>query len=315
MAEQDYSRGEGVTPIQEMTTRQLRMYIRERAEEARKRVSTISDIGDTPEAFQDQLFYVRSFGSGMGGAIKKDTSRMSKEEMAMYAYALRDLNMLDTESRFAMDEDYRKNKDRYTSFVKKMASEKNLSDESRAHWAKYLTEKGNARKAGYKEYKEFINFLKSIDQTIATYGYETVQDMFYSEGNQHRQELVERVLFETFNDNKGSGKTPADLLIIVEEELTKYDKFGNLKPEETAEPETVVSFQETKRDQKRAAKKAPKVKKGTSGAKKKTGAKKLPKAPKVKKSPAKKGKNDIKTQIKGKLKDATVHEKQGTQKL
>ena len=168
------------------------------------------------------------------------------------------------------------------------------------------------RKAGYKEYKEFINFLKSIDQTIATYGYETVQDMFYSEGNQHRQELVELVLFETFNDNKGSGKTPADLLEIVEEELSKYDKFGNLKPEETAEPETVVSFQETKRDQKRAAKKAPKAKKGTSGAKKKTGAKKLPKAPKVKKSPAKKGKNDIKTQIKGKLKDATVHEKQGT---
>ena len=287
MAEQDYSRGEGVTPIQEMTTRQLRMYIRERAEEAQKRVSTISDIGDTPEAFQDQLFYVRSFGSGIGGAIKKDTSRMSKEEMAMYAYALRDLNMLDTESRFAMDEDYRKNKDRYTSFVKKMASDKNLSDESRAHWAKYLTEKGNAR----------------------------VQDMFYSEGNQHRQELVERVLFETFNDNKGSGKTPADLLEIVEDELSKYDAFGNLKPEETAEPEKVVSFQETKRDQKRAAKKAPKAKKGTSGTKKKTGAKKLPKVPKGKKAPAKKGKNDIKTQIKGKLKDVTVHEKQGTQKL
>ena len=60
MAERDYKRGEGITPIQEMTTRQLRKYIRERAEEAQERLTSIQNdkrlnIEDMSRAFQDQL--------------------------------------------------------------------------------------------------------------------------------------------------------------------------------------------------------------------------------------------------------------------
>lgn len=319
MAEKDYTRGEGITPIQEMTTRQLRKYIRERAEEAQARLDTLADLEDTSEAFQEQLKYVESFGSVRGGAIKKDTSRMLKDEMAMYAYALRDLNMLDTESKYARDSEYKQNKDRYTSFVKKMASDKNLSDESRAHWKEYLTDKGNVRKAGYAEYKEYINFIKSIDETIATYGYETVQDKYYAEENQHRQELVSQVLYNTYMDHKGEGLDPGELLDLVDAELNKYDAFGNLKPEEVPAPQedNVIPF-ETKRETKRQAKKAPKkarkkvpINKTLKKAKKnfKKGLKKS------KKPTASKGKNTVKTQRRGKMKGGTVREKQGTKKL
>ena len=90
MAERDYMRGEGVTPIQQRTTRQLRRDIRERAEEAQERLASIQNdkrlnIEDMSRAFQDQLSYVQNFGHGRSGGIMKDTSRMSKEQMAEYA--------------------------------------------------------------------------------------------------------------------------------------------------------------------------------------------------------------------------------------
>ena len=121
MAEKDYHYGEqnkGVTPIQDMSTRQLRRYIRERADEANKRISTIKNIEDTPQALQDQLFMLQSFGRGRSGGVIKDTSRMDKVDMVEYAYALRDFNMLDTSSKFSRDQDYRQNRKKYEAFVK-----------------------------------------------------------------------------------------------------------------------------------------------------------------------------------------------------
>ena len=223
MAERDYMRGEGVTPIQDMTTRQLRKYIRERAEEAQARLDSINsaknlDIEDMPLAFQDQLRHVQSFGTGRSGGIKKDTSRMSKEEMAEYAYAVRDLNMLDTESKYARNLEYKENKERYQKFVQERLKSK--KPEEREYWKQFVTEKGNVKKSGYKEYKEFINFLKAIDEVQASYGYETIKDKYYDEKDQTKKEEVASLLLEVYEENKGSGLSMGQL---VEKFNEKYE--------------------------------------------------------------------------------------------
>lgn len=230
MAELDYMRGEnnaGVTPIQEMNTRQLRKYIRERAEEAQERMATIKDLEDMPAAFQSQYSFVHSFGTGRGGAIKKDTSRMTKEEMAEYAYALRDLNMLDTESRYAQNQDYKENRQKYESFIRERTREDNPNKEERDRWRKYVTEKGNVSKRGYKEYKDFINFIRNIDEVMSTYGYETIKDFYYDETDAQERQIVEDLLIDTYEENKGEGLTPSELIDIFNEKLEAHKAEKN----------------------------------------------------------------------------------------
>lgn len=292
MAEQDYKRGEGVTPIQEMTTRQLRRYIRERAEEAQERLDSISsmknyDIGDTSKAFQDQLSYVQSFGSGRGGAIKKDTSRITKEEMAQYAYALRDLNMLDTESKYARDLDYKENKDRYQRFIQERTRSDNPNKADREYWSKYLTEKGNIKKSGYMEYKNFVNFLRGIEEVKASYGYETIKDLYYDEKDQNKKEAVADLLVETFKENQGQGLAMSEL---VDRFMDKYNDLN--KPPITPE--------------------APKRATPKKTAKKPTN---KPKLPKGKKAASKKSKQNIQAKTTGKMRSGTIREKQGTKKI
>lgn len=229
MAERDYKRGEGVTPIQDMTTRQLRRYIRERAEEANARLDSIKsaknmDVEDMSRAFQDQLSYVQSFGSGRSGALKKDTSRMSKEQMAEYAYAIRDLNMLDTESKYAKDLDYRENKERYEQFIKNKVSAENINAADREYWQQFITAKGNVSKRGYTEYKNFINYIKNIDDVIAAYGYETIKDKYYDETDPQTKAAVENLLSEVYFENRGSGMSTGDLVEAFNDRLEDYKK-------------------------------------------------------------------------------------------
>ena len=276
MAERDYMRGEGVTPIQEMSTRQLRRYVRERAEEARYRVDTLSDDAWLPRAFQEQLEYVESFGRGRSGGIKKDTSRMSKVEMVEYAYALRDLNILDTESKYAKDTDYKENKERYQSFVRNQLN--SLNPESREYWSQFLTPKGNISKRGYQEYKNFINFIKNIDESMTTYGYETIKDIYYDQSDKKKKDEVEQLLIRTYEENKGKGLTPSQLIDDF------YDRLNEQRAQQ--------SKPTTKAKPKKAATPSVKAKKG--------------KAPK--------SGNNIQT--KGvKMRNGAVREKQGTKKL
>ena len=276
MAERDYMRGEGVTPIQEMSTRQLRRYVRERAEEARYRVDTLSDDAWLPRAFQEQLEYVESFGRGRSGGIKKDTSRMSKVEMVEYAYALRDLNILDTESKYAKDTDYKENKERYQSFVRNQLN--SLNPESREYWSQFLTPKGNISKRGYQEYKNFINFIKNIDESMTTYGYETIKDIYYDQSDKKKKDEVEQLLIRTYEENKGKGLTPSQLIDDFYDRLNEQ-RAQQRKPKTKAKP-------------KKAATPSVKAKKG--------------KAPK--------SGNNIQT--KGvKMRNGAVREKQGTKKL
>ena len=230
MAELDYMRGEnkgGVTPIQDMNTRQLRMYIRERAEEAQARINTIRDIEDTPQAFQSQYSFVASFGTGRSGGIKKDTSRMTKEEMEEYAYALRDLNMLDTESRYAMNEDYKQNRQKYESFIRERTREDNPNKEERDKWKKFITEKDNVSKRGYQEYKNFINFVRNIDEVMSTYGYETIKDFYYDATDAEEMQYVEDLLVEVYEENLGEGLTPSELIDQFNERLEEHKREKN----------------------------------------------------------------------------------------
>ena len=238
MAEKDYHRGEqnkGVTPIQDMSTRQLRRYIRERADEANKRISTIRDIEDTPQALQDQLFMLQSFGRGRSGGVIKDTSRMDKLDMVEYAYALRDFNMLDTSSKFSRDQDYRQNRKKYETFVKKQWD--SIDQEAKKYWSQFKTEKGNVSKKGYQEYKNFVNFLKSIEHTISTYGYETVAGQYYDQTGEVElsKDEVEQIALDVFQENSGKGLETKDITQILLDELDK--KRNPKKKEEAPEPE------------------------------------------------------------------------------
>ena len=282
MAEKDYHRGEqnkGVTPIQDMSTRQLRRYIRERADEANKRISTIKDIEDTPQALQDQLFMLQSFGRGRSGGVIKDTSRMDKLDMVEYAYALRDFNMLDTSSKFSRDQDYRQNRKKYETFVKKQWD--SIDQEAKKYWSQYKTEKGNVSKKGYQEYKNFVNFLKSIEHTISTYGYETIAGQYYDQTGEVElsKDEVEQIALDVFQENAGKGLETKDITQILLDELDK--KRNPKKEEEAPEPE----FKDRVR-----SKKAKGPKKG------------------------KKSTQNIGTKTGGKMKNGRVREKQGLSK-
>lgn len=282
MAEKDYHRGEqnkGVTPIQDMSTRQLRRYIRERADEANKRISTIRDIEDTPQALQDQLFMLQSFGRGRSGGVIKDTSRMDKLDMVEYAYALRDFNMLDTSSKFSKDQDYRQNRKKYETFVKNQWS--SIDQEAKKYWSQFKTEKGNVSKKGYQEYKNFVNFLKSIEHTISTYGYETVAGQYYDQTGEVElsKDEVEQIALDVFQENAGKGLENKDVTRIL---LDKLDEKRNPKKEEEApKPE----FKDRVR-----SKKVKGPKKG------------------------KKSSQNIGTKTGGKMKNGRVREKQGLSK-
>ena len=282
MAEKDYHRGEqnkGVTPIQDMSTRQLRRYIRERADEANKRISTIKDIEDTPQALQNQLFMLQSFGRGRSGGVIKDTSRMDKVDMVEYAYALRDFNMLDTSSKFSRDQDYRQNRKKYEAFVKNQWD--SIDQEAKKYWSQYKTEKGNVSKKGYQEYKNFVNFLKSIENTISTYGYETIAGQYYDQTGEVElsKDEVEQIALEVFQENAGKGLETKDITTILLDELDK--KRNPSKKEEAPEPE----FEDRVR-----SKKVKGPKKG------------------------KKSSQNIGTKTGGKMKNGRVREKQGLSK-
>ena len=273
MAERDYMRGEGVTPIQDMSTRQLRRYIRERAEEAQERLNSMKDPEEAPRSWQEQLEYVSSFGLGRGGGIKKDTSRMDKITMAEYAYALRDLNMLDTYSKYSRDQDYKENKQRYQNFVKEQL--RSLNPNSREYWSQFVTEKGNISKKGYKEYKNYINWIKNLDDVMSTYGYETIKDIYYDQTDQEQKQEVEDMLLETWEENKGKGLTPSQLIDNF------YDKLDS---------------------QKKAKKKAA-PKKPSKGSRKGS------------RSTGKKSGNNVDIKQGAKMKNGRVREKQTTKKL
>ena len=204
MAFQNYKQTES---IQTMTARQLRLYISESAAEAQERIDSLKGgIEDLPQAMQDIYAEI----SGRSGKILKGTSNLSKEEMQYRAFMLRDFNFMDIYSGYAKNADYEANKQRYESFM-----EGQMQDPlTRSYWEKYKTKTGKWSKTGYKAYKEYINTLKNIQPMIEAYGYETIKDQYVQAKkgkDPQKSKAIERLLVQTFIENKGKGLTQAEL--------------------------------------------------------------------------------------------------------
>ena len=242
MARQAYAEDQS---IHSMTTRQLRQYIADKAEEAQKRLD--SAVGeDTTKAFREAAWEIM----GRSGKVKRSTSNMSKDEMREYAYALRQFNSLDTKSGFAQSVEWKENKSRYESFIR------NRIAEGDTYWEKFLTAKGNISKRGYKEYKDYIDFIKGIQDYKSQFGYRTLKQyaesaMEYGKGEELKD--LNKLLTEVFNESKGKGFSQAQLIERFELRLNE------------------MNAEEAKKKTKPATIKAKKAKKSKSNIKVKKG--------------------------------------------
>lgn len=224
MARQPYAEDQN---IHSMTTRQLRQYISDKATEAQKRLDSVKGE-ETTKAFREAAWEITSHT----GKVKRSTSNMSKEEMREYAYALRQFNSLDSTSGFAKSIEWKENKARYETFVK------NRIAEGDSYWTKYLTSKGNISKRGYQEYKDYINFIKSIQEYKASFGYRTLKQyaeeaLQYGRGSELKD--LNNLLNEVFVESRGKGYTQAQLIERFELRLNEINekeakKASTVKP-------------------------------------------------------------------------------------
>lgn len=247
MAREEYDQTES---LQNMTTRELRGYIYDKAREAQQRLDTMK-LENQPRSVKDAASYI----VGLNGKVKRSTSYMSKVEMVEYAYQLREFNMLDVTSGYAKDADYRANQQRYETFIK------NRVEQGEDYWKKYLSKSDPSKvlKSGYKDYKNYINYLRAIETVKEQYGYRTLKE--YAENvkpgqsKQRRRALISKMLLENYTSAQGQGLTEKQLIERFEKMLADYDEKHAKKP-------ATKSGKLTKKIKKAAKKTAKGVKKG-----------------------------------------------------
>lgn len=198
--------------IHSMTTRQLRQYIADKAEEAQTRIDTSEK--EPTKAFREAKADI----IGRNGKVRKSTSYMSKAEMREYAYALRQFNSLDTTSGFAQSVEWKENKSKYETFVK------NRIDEGSAFWKQFKTDKGNISKRGYKAYKDYISFIKGIADYRSQFGYRTL--LQYAESTEKGKEIIDKKTVSNEDLKKlGISREDFEKLNISFEDLTEMNKM------------------------------------------------------------------------------------------
>lgn len=211
MARQPYSNDQS---INSMTTRQLRQYIADKAGEAQKRLDSI-DLDDASKAFQNAASKITK-----GKKVKRSTSNMSKVQMQDYAYRLDNFNSMDLESGFAQSLEWKRDKASYEGFIKNQ-----IKNNPNSYWAKYKTEKGNISKKGYEEYREYIVFIRSLEditeeytyETVSKYGKQAVQD------SPERARFVSQLMIETFKKSQQEGWDQGRLNKEFKKALRDYD--------------------------------------------------------------------------------------------
>lgn len=239
--------------IHSMTTRQLRLYISEKGKEAQSRLDSL-DVGTADRALRESIASI----TGRSGKVKLGTSNMDKAQMREMAYALRTFNTLDTDSGFALRTDWQKNKARYEKFVQ------NRIAEGDSYWKQYLTAKGNVSKKGYEDYKEYIGFIKEIENVKYQFTYKTlkqygVDQMMSGEESKQRLKAMSKLLNKVYSESKGKGFTTSQLI----------DKF-NLEWDEYVETHDFKTSQPKLKAPKIAKVKTKKQKSTTSNVKVKT---------------------------------------------
>lgn len=235
MARKSYLTDSGTEKnIHEMTTRELRGYIYQKARDAQERLDT-ADMSTASKAFKDAAAVI----TNRSGKVMKSTSNMTKAEMRERAYELRQFESLDTTSTFAKSIEWQQNKEKYKSFMRTQLEDPLFRDQ----FKKYLTKKGleqyeqyrkgeielkdvtGISKTGYQEYKNYISFLSNISTVIESYGYETIkQYAVESKKDPQRAKVIERLLFKIYEDGKGKGWTQAELAKKFSQALDEYDK-------------------------------------------------------------------------------------------
>lgn len=261
MARQRYKQDQS---IHSMTTRQLRQYIADKAEEAQTRLDT-SNMESTTKAFRDAASEI----TGRSGKVKKSTSYMSKAEMREYAYALRQFNSLDTTSGFAQSIEWKENKQRYESFIRNRIAEGSF------YWEKYLTPKGNVSKRGYQDYKDFINFIKGNEEYKLQFGYRTLTQYAESMMKDDKSKLFDKVtklLSKVFTESRGKGYSQAELndrfKMELEDLLDREDRANERALQRAvAKKNAVKQAKRLKKDLKKTKKKVKKVAKKAASAK------------------------------------------------
>lgn len=220
--------------IHDMTTRQLRGYIYDKAREAQKRLDS-ADLGESSKAFRDAARAI----TNRSGRVMLSTSNMTKSEMRERAYDLRQFESLDTTSTFSKSIEWKQNAEKYKSFMRTQLEDPLFRED----FMKYLTKKGVAQyeqyrkgeielkditgisKKGYQEYKNYITFLSNIQNIMEAYGYETIKQYAVDTKNDpKRAKVIERLLFKIYSDNAGKGLTQSEMAEKFTKALAEYDK-------------------------------------------------------------------------------------------
>lgn len=252
-----------------MTTRQLRLYISQMGKEAQDRLDSL-DVSTADRALKEAISDITT----RSGKVRTGSSNMDKAQMREMAYALRTFNQLDTDSGFALKTEWQKNKSRYETFVK------NRIAEGDSYWEQYKTEKGNISKKGYEDYKQFIGFMKEIDNIKYQFTYKTlkqygVNQMQTGAESKQRLKAMSKLLNKVYADSKGKHLNTSQLVDQFNREWDDYVETHDFK-------ESTPKL------------KATKYKKSTATVK-------------VKKS-GKKSTTSVKTKVVGKMRDnAKVH--------
>ena len=212
--------------IHSMTTRQLRLYIKDKATSAQARVDSLN-MNDADRALKDAVDAITS----KSGRVNRSTSNMDKAQMREYAYALRTFEKLDTDSGVARKTAWEKDKARYQKFVK------NRIAEGDKYWEQYKTEKGNISKKGYEDYKQYIAFIKEIESVKYQYTYKTIKQYGVNQlyaGNESEKRLKEmsKILNKVYKDNKGLGLTTSQLIDKFNLEWDDYVEKHDFKPDQ-----------------------------------------------------------------------------------
>lgn len=219
MARQKYDSDQS---IHSMTTRQLRQYIADQAEEAQQRLST-SDLSDATKAFRDAAAQISD-----GKKVFRSTSYMTKAEMRERSYALRDFNSLDDSSGFAKSKDWQENRKKYQTFVRNRINDPRTPEDVKKYWSQFLTSKGNPSKKGYAAYKQYIEFLKSVNEVQAEYGYREIQRYgIQSAPDPRRRKDLANIFNKVFIQNEKKNLSQADLIDKLHLAIKDYDAKHN----------------------------------------------------------------------------------------
>lgn len=221
--------------IHSMTTRQLRQYISDKATEAQTRLDTL-DLDTSDRAVKEAIDFI----TGRSGKVKRSTSNMDKAEMREYAYALRTFNLMDEDSGFAKRTEWQMNKDRYKKFIRNR-----INEDKNSYWKQYLTEKGNVSKRGYEDYKEYIDFIKSIQDVKYQYTYKALTKYATGEMGADRAKLkdMSKILNKVYKDSKGLHLTTSQLVDKFNQE---WEDFIDKSTNKVSKPKSLPSSKRKK---------------------------------------------------------------------